>query len=416
MSSAPRREESEYIQQGQDATKAINAMVVAGESSSDQHAASFVRGLKELSPNSSVFGMGGQFMRSAGAETVIDSEEVASVMGLTEVVASLGGLIGALRSLIAEAQKRKPDVVVLVDFPDFNLLLAKALKKRGFKILYFVSPQLWAWRKGRVKTMQKYIDEIAVIFPFEEDFYKDHGVKAHYVGHPFLKRDEVEGSRDEFFVSNELDPSKFTFALLPGSRKAEIERLLAPMVEGFSILQKKHQGLQAVIPLANTLDRNDLQPYLEGVNNVFLIDGQCREVMKHSDCGVVASGTATIEAALEGLAFFVVYRLSNLTYKIARLLVRGVKNFAMVNLVADRKVVEELLQDEVTADNIAKQLEKMLLEDAYRAKIKDDLKLVRVNLERNMSIPQVPDGVSQEGVAIDPGKNAAKLALDLVRV
>jgi len=273
-------------------------------------------------------------------------------------------------------------LIILVDFPDFNLRLAKKLKRPGRKILYFISPQLWAWRAHRVKTIRRYVDFVAAIFPFEERFYHQHKVTAEYVGHPFMDEPFPQPDRAEFLRSIGADPYRPVIALLPGSRRPEIERLFGPMMGAFERLRVSRPGIQAIVPVAPSVRLADLKQFLPVERkNVFLIEGQARKALVNADLAVVASGTATVEAAIAGVPFVAVYRLSSFSYRIARLLVRGVRYFAMPNLIAGQKVVEELLQEEVTAERLAEELERLLGDPGYRESVRAKLKKVRERLE-----------------------------------
>lgn len=362
-----------------------SVMIVAGEASSDLHAASLARALRARHSDVRIFGMGGAHLRDAGVETIVDSETEASVMGITEVLGSLGKLYRAFRALVVAAKKRRPDVVVLVDFPDFNLLLARLLKRLHVKVFYYVSPQLWAWRRGRMKTMRRYVDEVAVIFPFEEEFYRGSGMKATFVGHPFVDREPVSARRREFLAQFNIDPERPVIALLPGSRKAELNSLLLPMLRAVDRVSLVRPGIQAVVPVAGTLSFEQVEEFVAEhapVNaNVRVIEQQARELMTFSDAAIVASGTATVEAALAGVPFFVVYKLAPLTYRLAKLLVRGIKNFAMVNLIAAKPFVTELLQDQVTPERLAEELERILGDKAYAASLRSKLLDLRDSLK-----------------------------------
>lgn len=377
-------------------------LVVSGEASGDAYAAVLTRALiAQAEGPIEVFGMGGSQARAAGMETVIDSETHASVMGLTEIVGSLRKISRAFHTLVQLAAKRRPDVVVLIDFPDFNLRLAKAVHKLKVPVLYFVTPQVWAWRKSRVKSIAKYTTKVAPIFPFEEHFYQQHGVDAEYVGHPFLDRPPLKLDRDAFLRALRLDPQRPIVALLPGSRVSEVERLLEPMCEAFLKLRKARPGLQAIIPVPPTLPLAWFKLRTAGIPDLALVSGMAREVLNVSRVGVVASGTATVEAALEGLPFVVVYKLSPTTYRVARWLVKGVRHFAMANLVAGKKVVEELLQEEVTGDRIAMELERILGDAKHEKLVRTRLGLVRDRL----MLGKDPERTAAE--------RAAQFALDL---
>ncbi len=356
-------------------------MLVTGETSGDEHGAELVHHLLQLSPDSKVFGMGGSRLRAAGMETIVDSEAAAAVMGFTEVLGSLGKLLAALRTLKREAKRRRPDVVVLIDFPDFNLLLARSLKRLGIKVLYFITPQLWAWRKNRVKTIRKVVRKVAPIFPFEESFFQRHGVDAEYVGHPFLDRPPLTVTTEEFHQQNGLDPRRPILALLPGSRKAEVELLMGPMLSAFERLKVSRPNFQAVVPRASGVSPDLLESFCKTYPDVKVIHGQARELLQFARAGIVASGTATVEAALAGIPFVVVYRLSNLSYRAAKLLVRGVRHFAMPNLIAGKKVVPELLQSEVTGEKLYFELEAILGDPMKEQRMRDDISLVRQRLE-----------------------------------
>ncbi|MFN8388691.1 MAG: lipid-A-disaccharide synthase [Bdellovibrionota bacterium] len=354
----------------------ISVMLVSGEASSDEHGAAVVRSLLKSRADARVFGMGGSALRAAGMETVIDSESAAAVMGLTEVVGSLRKIYAAYRELIRIARERKPDVVVLIDFPDFNLRLARALKRSGFPILYFITPQLWAWRSGRIKAIRRSVRKVAPIFPFEESYFQRYGVDAEYVGHPFLDRAPLAFDRGEFLRSLGLDPNRPVLALLPGSRKAEAEMLLPPLLGAYEQLRRVRPNFQAIIPVASTLTKDFFAERTRGVPDLALSSGQAREVLSVARASIVASGTATVEAALAENPFLVVYRLSPVSHFIARKLVRGVRHFAMPNLIAGKPVVPELLQDEVTPERLAMELERFLGDPAYEKRMRKDLKIV----------------------------------------
>lgn len=373
----------------------LKVMFVAGESSSDLHAAGVARELISLVPGISLFGMGGESSARAGLELIVDSAQVASVMGLVEVVGHLPQLYRAYSELIAQAEARRPQVVVLVDFPDFNFLIGKALHKRGVKVLYFVCPQVWAWRKGRVRTMQRFVDTAAVIFPFEADFYARHGVNASFVGHPFIDLPPPQTidlqslsspgtfqAIDETKVPHAHIPKapRRVVALLPGSRRAEVERLLPLQIEAFLKAQAVLGDLIAVVPRADSLDEEFLRSILPEREDVLLIPGHARELLHQADFAVVASGTATVEAALAQVPFVCVYRLSPVTYRVARVLVRGVKHFAMPNLIAEKSLVPELLQDEVTPEAMSELIVKYLSSPQLLQDMRNELRLVRERL------------------------------------
>lgn len=352
-------------------------LLVSGETSGDLHSAKLVEKVLRQLPSARFFGMGGSALRQAGMETVVDSEHSASVMGVSEVFGSLFKIRQAFIDILAEVDRRKPRLAILVDFPDFNLLLARFLKKRGVRVFYFISPQLWAWRQGRVKTMRRFVDFVAPIFPFEASFYKKHGVAAEFIGHPFLDRSPLVLKRSSFLESVGLSPRLPTLALLPGSREAEVERLLQPMLEAYQQVKVHRPEIQALIPLAPSLSREWVEGLVGNIPEVALIDGQASEVLQVADVGVVASGTATVEAALAGLPIVIVYRLAPLTHFIGKLLVRGVPYFGMPNVILNRKVAPELLQEDAHPERIALEVERLLGNENVRIQMKKDFGEIR---------------------------------------
>jgi lipid-A-disaccharide synthase len=379
--------------------KQITVCVVAGETSGDGHAAKLLKELKLIYPHCKIFGMGGSRLREIGVETVVDSESHASLMGFTELLGSISNIFSSFNKIIDECKKRNPDLVILVDYPDFNLRLAKKLKKKDRKILYFITPQMWAWRSGRVKQLKKYCDAVAPIFPFEEIFFQQRGVRAEYVGHPFLDDAFPIKNKEEFFKSIGGEPNCPAIALLPGSRISEIDRLVKPMIEAWQLLRRSRPGLQAVIPLAPGLSLSKFKELLPADRtDLFLVDGRAREVLVNCDFSVVASGTATVEAALSQTPFVVVYRLSRISYLISRLLVRGVSFFAMPNLIAGKRVVTELLQSEVTGERIAEEIENLFGDPGSRERQKQGLQKIKEKLATKNSA----------------GKQAALLASKLI--
>lgn len=366
-------------------------MLVAGEASADEHGAAVVRSLKKIMPNCEIFGMGGSLLRAAGMDTVVDAEKHASVMGFTEIVSKLREIFAAFGVLVNAAKKRKPAVAVLLDFPDFNLRLAKALHKQGVRVIYFISPQLWAWRSYRVHTIKKHVEKVAAIFPFEVDFYHQHAVDAEYVGHPFLDRPAISGDREEFLRSLGLNPELPVVALLPGSRRAEVEHVFGPMLGALQHLRAGRPGVQAVVPVAPTLSKDWLKSFVDDTTQVTFVDGRAREVLRAANVAVVTSGTATVEAALSETPFCVVYKMSPVSYRIAKTLVRGVKHIAMANLIAGKQIVQEFIQDDVTPENIAAELEQFLGNPERSKKVSAELhsvvSILRRDLKAELSAP-----------------------------
>ena len=377
-------------------------MVVTGEASSDQHAAGVVKALKLMVPEIEVFGMGGSHLRQAGMEIVVDIATYGSIMGFAEVVSSLGKIYTAFRSLEKAAETRRPDLAILVDYPDFNLRLAKSLHRRGIKVFYFICPQIWAWRQSRAKIIKKYVTKVAPIFPFEEQFYLQRGIDAKFVGYPFMDRIQKVGDRTSFCQEQGVDPTAKILAILPGSRRAEVERLHRPMLECFQLLRKDIPTLQALLPVAPTVKEQWLRLPPSLSDGVKYLKGQAGEVLRYADVGIIASGTASMEACLAELPMVVAYKLNPLSYQIGRRVVKGVINFAMPNIIAGREIVRELLQGEATAANMANHLRDILTDDNKRQKIIEDLREVKAKLSYS----------SEEGSTA--AERVARMALELI--
>lgn len=336
----------------------MEIMVVAGEASGDQHAAELVRALQERRPDLRFFGMGGKKLEARGVELVYGAHEV-SVMGITEVLPKIPRILRVMAGLRREAERRRPACAILVDIPDFNLRMAKKLKALGIPIAYYVSPMIWAWRRGRVKHIAKYVDRMLCILPFEEDFYREHGVAAKYVGSPVVEQMPAAAAASEFRTRLGLDPSRPTLALLPGSRMSEIQRILPTMVQTARALLQERAGLQVIVPVAPTIPRAVIEQKFAGSGvEPILIDGKAPETVGASDVAIVASGTAVLEAGLMKRPLVVVYRVSTITYWIGRLLLK-VAHVALVNLLAKRRLVPELLQHEMNPARIATEVRRL---------------------------------------------------------
>ena len=355
-------------------------LLSSGEASGDTYGAQLIEALKQLSPGARFFGMGGEKMHAAGCELLVHAKEVA-VVGLVEVVKHLPDIRKKFRLLVDEAAKRKPDAAVLIDFPDFNLRLARELHRLGIPVFYFVSPQIWAWRTGRVKQIKKYVRKMIVIFPFEQEFYRRHGIDVTYVGHPLAHAAASAVSRQEFAAQNGLNADRRWIALLPGSRKKEVMLNLPEMVAAARLLNDdaRREGFEFAVPVASTLDENWLRQQLSSTGVEIHLTHDARATLKHSRAAIVASGTATVEAALAGVPFVVVYRLAPLTWLLGRRLV-NLDTFAMPNLIAGRKIVRELIQKDYTAANVARELDSVIPDGAARGRMVSDLEEVRGKL------------------------------------
>ena len=393
----------------------LRIMIVAGEASGDKHGAALARALVELYPERrfEMFGSGGDEMRSAGVETLVDAREVA-IIGVPEIVRALGKLYRAYRRLLEAARTRKPDVVVLIDWPDFNMRLARRLHCEGFKVVYYISPQVWAWRKYRVRAIRRDVDRMLVILPFEEKFYEEAGVQVEYVGHPLAEAVRATATREEFCSRHALDPNRGIIALLPGSREREVHYHLPAMLEavkeirnskfeirnsdrafapsesaGTSVSEVRNskfeiRNSQFLIPLASTIDRNQIAALLKEAGastnlDVSLVEQETYNTLFHSSLAVVASGTATVEAALAGIPMVIIYRGSELNWRLIRPLIH-LDTFGMVNLIAGRRIVPELMQHDVTGDKIAGEVKALLADPQRLSRMKSDLKEVAERL------------------------------------
>jgi lipid-A-disaccharide synthase len=352
--------------------------ISAGEASGEHYAAQLIPAIRKLSPDAEFFGLGGQRMEALGFRRIVRAEDVA-VMGITEIIRHIPRIYGEYRKLKASIATERPDAAILIDFPDVNLSLARTLHDLGIPVIYFVSPQLWAWKKYRIHRVRRYVDRMLVIFPFEESFYREHGVKADFVGHPLAEMPLPSISRNEFADQYGIDPSKPWIGLLPGSRFKEIRLNLPEMIEAASQL---HEPYEFLLPFAPTLTPghiDQVRTMLPSEGPRITLVNDARAALHHARASVVASGTATVEAALIGNPFIVVYRVSKVTYSVARRVVK-VPYVAMVNLIAGREVVPELIQSDFTAPNVVLHLQNLLHDEATRSRMQSDLAQVAASL------------------------------------
>ncbi|MEK6301715.1 MAG: lipid-A-disaccharide synthase [Acidobacteriota bacterium] len=405
----------------------ISVMIVAGEASGDKHGASLARALRRLNPdiNYELFGSGGEEMRAAGVETLVDAREV-GIIGVPEIARAIGKLYRAYRTLLDAARARRPSAVVLIDWPDFNMRLAKKLHREGFKIVYYISPQVWAWRGYRVRALRRDVDRMLVILPFEEEFYKNAGPEVEYVGHPLAEVVRADASREEFASRWGLDASRPLIALLPGSRQKEVHYHLPAMLDAArelrtlrlriadcglridgterqqsqasspqstihnpqsaidesAIRNPQSEGPQFLVPLASTIDREQVENIVKqsgGQLDLTIVERDAYNALTHSELAVVASGTATVEAALLGIPMVIVYRGSELNWRLIRPLIK-LDTFGMVNLIAGHRIVPELMQHDVTGEKIAREVSDILRDSVRLDQMKRDLATVRARL------------------------------------
>lgn len=343
-------------------------MIVAGEASGDLHAAKLVTALSETPDvDFAFFGSAGPRMRDVGVEPVVEADNL-SVVGLPEIARALPMFVGVFKKLKSAALKRRPDAVVLVDFPDFNLKLAKSLSKRGFRIVYYVSPQLWAWRKYRIGTIRKYVDLLISILPFEKGWYAKHGIEhVEYVGSPLSREVHPTIDRFEFLRKYKLDAHRKLVALLPGSRHKEIIQILPVMLETAAKMAGIDPSLQFVIATASEENRRDIDTVIASAREkklglpekVSIVENETFNALNASDAAAVASGTATLETGIIGTPMAIVYKTSALNYKLLRPLI-NVEHFGLINLIAGERVAAELIQDEFDPQSLSEELFRLL--------------------------------------------------------
>ncbi len=351
-------------------------IIVTGESSGELYGSLLARNLKKQYEGIKIFGVGGDRMRAEGVQLI---GEVTGAFGITEAFSSLSKLQQNFDRIVKCLEADRPDVVVLIDFPDFNLRVAKVAKSIGLKVLYYVSPQIWAWRKGRIKKITALTDRIAVILPFEEELYRNSGADCEFVGHPIMEEIEtIKGSKEYIREQLGLRPEGNVMAILPGSRNHELKRLLPLYYDVITEFKRSHGEFQFVLPLAPNIDFSEHQAMFRllkdaGVN---ILKGRATEALSASDLGLIASGTATLQAALVGVPMVVVYKLFPLTYLIGRLIV-DVKFISLVNILMGKEVVKELIQWKATRDNVIRELEKLLYDDSLREYMMESFRQIR---------------------------------------
>jgi len=373
----------------------VQILISAGEASGEMYGAQLIEALRRAAelrcagrPGAAVptfFGAGGERMAAAGCDIVVDAKELA-VVGITEVLSRLPKILGLYRKLIRSADEKRPALAVVIDAPAFNWRVARQMRKRGIPVVYYVCPQFWAWRQGRVKLLRKYVNKALVIFPFEERFYRDRGVDATFVGHPLADLPAPAISREAYAAENQLDAAKSWITLMPGSRRKEVCMNLPTIL---AAADRLGNGYEFLLPIARTLDSSFLAELIAVPTetrqaaslqrNVHLVP-EALPALYHSRAGIVASGTATVEAAIMGTPFVMVYRVSALTYALGRPRVK-VPYFAMVNLIAEEEVVPELVQHKFTVENIVTEMNKIIPDGEPRARMIERLAAVKGKLK-----------------------------------
>jgi lipid-A-disaccharide synthase len=369
-------------------------LMVAGERSGDVYGAALAEALKQRLANAEIFGCGGEAMRAAGVETLVDIHDVA-LIGISEVVTGLPKAYRAMRNLVAEAARRKPAAAILIDSPSLNLSLAKRLKRHNIPVIYFVSPQIWAWKKWRIRKIKACVDRMLCLFDFETSIYENAGVPVECVGHPLVDMSNPGKTREDFFTGADLDPEVPTVALLPGSRKTEVTFNLPAILEAAARVARPRR-VQFAVASAPTIDSAWLESLIargyKGKAPLRTLSNSTHEALHYSDVAVVASGTATIEAALRECPMVVVYRVSAFTAMCARFMI-DVPFYSMVNLLAGHAVVPELIQSDFTAARLAVNLEQLLDDGEARGRMIEDLRKVRGHLGKGGAIGRAADAI-----------------------
>ncbi|MBK7393670.1 MAG: lipid-A-disaccharide synthase [Chloracidobacterium sp.] len=378
--------------------KTLRFMIVAGEASGDGHAAKLVDAIREIIPDGNVefFGSAGPRMRGAGVAATVKADDL-SIVGVAEIGRALPMFMRTMKTLKAVAAEKQPDVAILVDFPDFNLKLAKHLKKQGIKVVYYISPQLWAWRRYRLSTVKKYVDLMLTILPFEKDWYAEHGVThIEYVGSPLANEVHADRTKEQFCFARGLDPLKTIITLLPGSRHKEIVRILPVMLEAAEKLASDHVDAQFVIAIGSAKQRKDIDQFLLGSHlNITVVENETYDALNASDAAAVTSGTATLETGIIGTPQVIVYKTSAINYNLLKPLI-DVPHYGLINLIAGERLVKELIQSDFTAQTLADEINRLLQPD--------------VNSEMRVRLKETAGKLGHGGAS----KRAAKAILNVV--
>jgi lipid-A-disaccharide synthase len=353
-------------------------MLSCGEASGDLYAGALIEALRRREPDVEVFGLGGERFAAAGGRLIEDFHGLA-VTGLTEALSVVPRSLMTMKRLVKAAQTRQPHALVVIDYPDFNFRLMSRIKRLGIPVIYYISPQLWAWRPGRIRQMRRHVDRVLPIFPFETAIYQRQGMDVRFVGHPLLDLAKPRHSREQFLRKLNLDPAKPVMALLPGSRANELERLAPVIARALPAIAERVAGAQFIVARAPNLDDGLFEPFGLSRVTIRIADAQTDDVLNASDAVVTASGTATVQAALHGTPMVVLYKLSPMTYRLGIRLAR-VEMYAMVNLIAGRRIVVELIQDACTPDAVADEAARLMNDRPYREAMTTALDGVRAQL------------------------------------
>ena len=365
--------------------------MVAGEASGDMYGAEVARCLFKKFPGCEIYGLGGQRMRQAGVQLEGDISKTA-VVGPFEVIGYLGALYGVFRKIAERIETEPPTAAILIDFPDFNLRLAKRVRHAGAPVFYYISPQVWAWREGRVKQIKQLVNKMLVIFPFEEELYRKAGVDVEFVGHPLMDLVRTTKSKEEFCSAYQLDPKRPIVALLPGSRRKEVRYILPTLCESAERIAKEKPDTQFVLPIAPGLDRNLITGILKG-RPITIVTNDTYNAIRYSRAAVVASGTATLETALLGTPEVIVYRISPATWLLGKFLLK-VRLFGIVNIILGEEVVPELFQDKMTAEAVTRMAVRLMDDVWLQSRIRGNYEKLRRQLGSGKVAERVADVIA----------------------
>jgi len=382
-------------------------MMIAGEASGDLHGGALSSALFKIDPTLQIVGIGGKAMKAAGVDIQFDSAKL-GIVGLVEVVLQWGNIWEGYKVAKAILQSGV-NLLVIIDFPDFNLRVAKIAKQLGIPVVYYIGPQLWAWRKGRIKTIASLVDKMLVIFPFEESLYRDENIPCEFVGHPLVEEAapflEAPFVKSDYLKEKGLDPSLITLGLLPGSRKTEIEAHLPVMLEAMTLLGKEVTPFQIIIPVASTLSPDFISRFTQSYPiPIRLVAGDIYSVLRATDAVVAASGTVTLQAALTNTPMVIIYKVAWLTYALTRWLI-DLPSLSLVNIVAKTRLVPELIQNNVTPERICREIKKVLSDIVVRDEMKAGL---------NKVVSSLGQGNSNQGVAPLAGPHPSRRAAEII--
>ncbi len=360
-----------------------SVFIIAGEASGDLHGANLIKEIKKLDPDISFFGIGGERMKKEGVNLICSSADIA-VVGFTEIISKLRAILKAAAAVKRILREKRPSLLILIDYPEFNLHIAGYAKKIAVPVMYYISPQVWAWRKGRIRKIRERVDRMVVILPFEEEFYRKNGIDVSYVGHPILDEIPERIDKDELRRRLDLFDSFPTVTVLPGSRTHEIKNTLPIMLSALNRLKRRYRRMKAFLVLADTLEEKFVRSFIKDNSLKIVPNSEIYNILSVSDIAFVTSGTATLQTAIMQTPMIVVYKGSYISFLIAKTLVK-IPYISLPNLIAGKKIVPELIQNDFTVENLVENALKILEDSGYRKRMKEDLRKVKESLGMNAS-------------------------------